>query len=223
MQKLILLYLFTTIIFAKNPIVYAALGDVIYNNADKIEKLHEIDEFNIYDDKINQYVQKVNNAKKEGFKIEQGDKSIDKKEYLTTLRALSKENDFFLRESKRMYEGSLKNENSKLFSQLINSGLIDVEENKQEIIDYYFIHQEDINASGVIENILEEDAALKVRKEAELRKTKSKQERELEKIKRIREKDKREQEALEQKLQKELEDKKKQLRQEQKEELLKTR
>ncbi len=223
MQKLIFLSLFTSLLFAKNPIVYAALGDVIYNNADNIEQLREIEEFNIYDDKIKQYVKKVNNTKEKGFKIEQGDHAVDKKEYLTALRALSKDNDFFSRQAKKLYDDSLQNENSRLFSQIINSGLIDTAEYKQEIIDYYFAHQEDINASGVIQNILDDDAALKARKEAELRKSKSKRERELEKIKRIREKDKREQEALEQKLQKELEDKKKQLRKEQKEELLKTR
>ncbi|WP_304544710.1 hypothetical protein [Sulfurimonas microaerophilic] len=223
MRKLILLVLFSTLLFSKNPDVYAALGDVIYNNVDNISKLKDIEQFNVYKDKIEKYTNKVYATKEAGFKIEQGDAALDKKSYLSNLRALSKDNDFFLRLAKKYYEDSITAQNSQLFSKIINSGLIDTEEHKQEIIDYYFAHQEDINASGVIQAYLDENAELRAKKEAELKNRKSKRERELERIKQIREKDQREQEALEKKLQKELETKKKQLREEQKRELLKTR
>lgn len=223
MRKLILISLFTTLLFSQNPNVYSALGDVIYNNVDKIEKLEDIKEFSLYTKKIEQYVQKVKTTKEVGYKIEKGDKNFDKKVYLSNLRALSKDNDFFHRTAKKFYDSSIQNENSQLFSQMINSGLIDTQEHKQEIIDYYFMHQEDINASGLIESYLDEDAKLRARKEAELKKIKSKKQRELEKIERIRAKDKKEQEALERKLQKELDKKKQEVLEEQKRELLKTR
>ncbi|QOP40468.1 hypothetical protein [Sulfurimonas marina] len=223
MRKLFLLVLLSTLLFSKNPDVYAALGDVIYNNVDNISKLKDINQFSVYKDKIEKYTQKVNATKAFGFKIEQGEPNFDKKTYLSSLRALSRDNDFFLRLAKKFYEDSITTENSQLFSEIINSGLINTDEHKQEIIDYYFAHQEDINASGVIQAFLDADAGLRGKKETELKNIKSKRERELERIKQIREKDKREQEALEQKLQKELEAKKKEVREEQKRELLKTR
>lgn len=223
MRILFLISLFLTQLFSKNPDVYSALGDVIYDNAQNIEKLESIDYFDMYDEKIKKYIQKVNSLKTLGYKIEKGELSESKKEYLIGLRKLSQDNDFFTRTAKKAYEDAMTNENSKLFSEIINTGLIDVNEQKKEIIDYYFAHQQDINASGVIQTFLEEDAKLKDLKEAELRKQKTKKERELEKIKQIREKDKLEQKALEDKLQKEVEQKKKKLREEQKEELLKTR
>ncbi|MFT7860387.1 MAG: hypothetical protein ABXS93_05550 [Sulfurimonas sp.] len=223
MRYFIFTLLFTTLVFANNPKVYAALGDVIYNNAPLIEDLKDLEAMQHYKEKIEKYIEKVTAAKKEGFALEKGDKTIDKKEYLSTLRALSKENDFLLRMVRYKYSKSIENENSQLFSELINSGLIDTQEQKQTIIEYYFDHQEDINATGVIEDFLDQDEKLRAQKEAEMQRRKSAQERETANIKRIREKDKREQEALEQKLQKELEQKKKEVLQEQKKELLKTR
>lgn len=223
MQKLILVSLLTTLLFSQNPKVYSALGDVIYNNATLIEGVEDLDAMAHYKDKIKKYIQKVGAAKKQGFAIEEGDSSIDKKEYLSTLRSLSKENDFLLRMIRNKYTTALKNEDSQLFFKLINSGLIDTQEHKQEIIDYYFAHQDDMNTSGVIQAYLDEDAKLRARKEAELRNKKSKKQRELEKIRRIRAKDKKEQEALERKLQKELEQKKKEVLQKQKMELFKTK
>jgi hypothetical protein len=223
MKKILLLSLLSVLLVAKNPNVYAMLGDVIYNNVDSIEKLQNIEQFSVYKQKIQQYVAEVRDAKEKGFQIESGDSAIDKKEYLESLRNLSKDNDFFVRTVNKFYNSSIRYENSELFSQMVNSGLVNVKENKQEIIDYYYMHKDDINASGPIQMMLDEDAALKAKKEAELKNRKTKKERELERIKQIREKDKQEQEALESKLQKELELKKKQLRKEQKEELLKTR
>ncbi|WP_428738346.1 hypothetical protein [Sulfurimonas sp.] len=223
MKKLILSFiLLSSLLFAKNPSVYAALGDVIYNNVDGIENLQNIDQFSVFKQKIQDYVAKVKTTKEQGFEIESG-KTENKKEYLNSLRDLSKENDFFVRTANKFYNSSLRYENSTLFTQMVNSGLVDTKDKKQEIIDYYFAHTEDINTTGVIQEFLDEDAALKAQKEAELKNRKSKKERDLERIKQIREKDQQEQEALENKLQKELEEKKKQLRKEQKIELQKTR
>lgn len=52
MRKFFLYFLFlATLVFAQNPIAFAALGDVIYDNVDKIEKLKTIDEYKIYNTK----------------------------------------------------------------------------------------------------------------------------------------------------------------------------
>lgn len=227
MRSLVVILILSTLLFSsstsnKNPDVYAALGDVIYGNVNSIENLQNLSPYTIYKEKIQNYVQAVKDAKKIGEKIESGDKNVDADEYLATLRNLSKENDFFVRLTNIYYESSIKNEKSELFLDLVNSGLVDTQERKQEILDYYFTHKDDINATGVIQTFLDEDAKLKAKKETQIIYEKSKKNKELEKIERIRQKDQLEQEALEQKLQKELEEKKKKLREEQKIELQKT-
>jgi hypothetical protein len=222
MRNFFLILLFSTLLFAQNPRAFAALGDVIFNNADKIEKLKDIDEYKIYDKKIDKYVADVKKAKKDGFALVNGSKNITKLEYLNELRKLAKTNDFFVRSVDAFYESSKKEQNSRLFSQIINSGLFDTKEHKKEIINYYFAHQEDMNTTGVIQSYLDEDAKLRAKREAQQRRIKSKKEREAERIRRIREEDKRQKERLEKRLQEELQKKKEEIREYQKEELSKT-
>ena len=219
MFKLLLLTFLTTLLLANNPKPYAALGDVIYNNVDKIEALSYLEAYAFYATEIEKYVQEVQNTKEEGIKLEIGGATISKKEYLNRLRKLSKTNDYFLRSIVNNYENSMKNNDFALFSEVINSGLIDTKSKKNEIIDYYYLHQEDINATGVIEDFLEADAKLRALKESQKKIYKTKKQLEAEKIKRIRERDKAEREKLEKKLQSDLVQEKKRIRENQKKEL----
>jgi len=225
MYKILIITIFVTLLNAQNsvsehnPKAYSALGDVIYDNVNKIESLNTIEFYNIYKDDIEKYVKAVQTAKIAGTDLDLGKNSSNKKEYLNSLRALSKKNDFFLRSVRSSYNSSIKTEDSVLFSAIINSGLIDTDEHKQEIIDYYFAHIEDINSSGVIQIFLDQDSKLKALKEAQSRRYKSRKTREEEKIKRIRENDRIAQEKLEKKLQKDLEKQKLEIRENQEKEL----
>ncbi len=219
MYKLLLMTVLTTILMAANPKPYAALGDVIYNNVDKIESLSYFDAYSLYATEIEAYVKEVKETRVEGIKIEMGGASISKKEYLNRLRKLSKTNDYFLRSIRSNYKTSMQNNDFALFSEIINCGLIDTQSKKDEIIDYYFLHQEDINATGVINDFLENDAKLRALKESQKKIRKTKKQIEEEKIKRIRERDKASREKLEKKLQEDLVKKKLEIREKQKKEL----
>lgn len=219
MKTIILFISLTLFVYASYPRAYSALGDVIYENVDKIEKLQDLEEYKLYTQEIQEYVSKVQKTKEKGFMLENPESSVDKKEYLSSLRALSKQHDFFLRTANANYKKSLDEQNSRLFSKLINSGLIDTQKNKEEIMEYYFKHSEDINASGVIQSYLDEDAKLKAKRDAAAARYKSKKMIEAQKIKRLRQNDIQEQEELERKLQEEVSKKKKEIRQNQKREL----
>jgi len=219
MYKLILITLLTTILAATYPKPYSVLGDVLYDNAVHIEKLYNIDECKLDKNKIKAYIKDLNETKKYGYALERKEANKDKKVYLDKLRALSKINDQYLRDAKAAYSRSMKQNNYKLFTKIINSGLIDTQENKDEIIDYYYKHSDDINASGVIESVLAEDAKLKARKEALKRHNRTKKELELEKIRRIRENDRIAKIKLEEELQLNLDKKKREIRENQKKEL----
>lgn len=219
MKKIIITLLCTTFLFANNPIVYAALGDVIYNNVDKINNLKSISQYSAEIDKIDKYVSSVEKTKKSGFSIERGEKKINKIDYLNSLRKLSKTNDYFVRSAKKNFKQAISKEDSLLFSKIVNSGLVDTQKYKEKIINYYFEHAEDINASGIIQSYLDEDKKLKAKKEIQVKHYQSKKMREEAKIRRIRKEDKEKQEALEKKLDAELKAKKRQIREEQKSEL----
>ena len=206
-------------LLAKTPQVFSALGDVIYNNSSKIEKLSLIKEYTNDKDRINKYIQDVNKTKKDGFLIEEGDKTIDKKKYLSALRYLSKINDYFIQSAKENFRQSLKEENNLLFIQLVNSGLINTIKHKDIMLKYYYDHKQDINASGVIQSYLDEDQALCDLHEKQRRNRKTKATLQKEKIERIRSKDKKEQENLERKLNNELTTKKLEIRKTQTDEL----
>jgi len=204
MYKLLLLTFMLTFLYSNNPKPYAALGNVIYDNVQKIDSLQKLKSYDLYKSDIAKYVKEVELAKKEGFEIEASKAKISKKDYLIKLRHLAKINDNYLRGIRDNYKASMNNNNYNLFSEIINCGLIDTNKNKNEIIDYYYKHQEDINASGVIEDFLNDDAKLKALKESQKIKYKTKKMLEEEKIKRIRDKEKTTQENLEVKLQNKL-------------------
>jgi len=220
MIKILILLFYFNLLNAANPNLYSALGDVIYNNVSKIEQLKTIPEYAPYTQEIVSYTQDVAKAKELAFAIERGEAESDKKEYLTSLRKLSKENDFFVRSAEINYKKSLEEKNTKLFSSLINSGLIDTQKRKDEIMSFYFENHEDINASGVIEDYLEEDAKLKKLRDAHLASYKTKKMREEQRIKRFRERDMQAQKELEERLEAEVKKKKLQIRENQKSELI---
>jgi len=221
MYKILIISLLTTLLLASNPKIYSALGDVIYGNVDKIEKLKDIEVYSLYKSDIIKYVSEVNETKKKGFALEISPSKDAQKAYLESLRELSKKNDFFVRSAQSNYKKAMKDENNLLFSKLINSGIIDTQKNKQEIINYYFKHSDDINASGIIETYINEDALLKKKQSKQKAKYKTKKMREAEKIKRIRQNDIDAQKELEKKLQDEVNKKKLEIRKNQKIELTK--
>lgn len=221
MQKIVFLLLLSIALFAQNPKAFSTLGDIIYNNVDKIQKLENIQEYSVYKKKIQKYVADVKKLKSDGFALDEGLYN-DKMQYLNKLRKLSTTNDFFVRSVKRNLDLAIENNNSKLFTELINTGLLDEEKDKNKIIDYYFAHSNEVNATGLIQKYLDEDKKLRAKKEYKKSLLKRKKLRELEKIRRIREKDKLEQQKLEEQLNKEVQKKKLKIREEQKKELSKT-
>jgi len=221
MHKILLLLILATLLTAQNPKAFSALGDIIYNNVDKIQKLENIDEYAPYEKKIQKYILAVKRLKKEGFSLDEGVLK-DKMHYLKQLRELSRTNDFFVRSVKRNLDLAIENENSILFTKLTNSGLIDEKRSKNKILDYYFAHSDDVNTTGLIQKYLDEDKKLQAKKERKKSLLQRKKERELEKIQRIRKKDRLEQQKLEEQLNKEVQKKKLQIREEQKKELSKT-
>lgn len=216
MKNIIIISLLTTFLFAQNPKVYSTIGDDIYNNVDSIENLKSLSAYPYEKNKILKYVNAVKLSKQIGFNIESGNKEVSPSKYLKKLRELSKTDKGFVRKVKAMFDKSIEEENTLLFLEMINSGLLDTKARQKEIMSFYKSHQDDISPVGVIQVFLDENA--KLRKEHTYL-IEAKKRKELARIKYLREKDKAEEEALNKKLTEELKEKKKEIRAHQKQEL----
>jgi len=160
--------LLLSLLNASNPTIYSALGDIIYNDVEKIERLQSIEEYTQYHSDIVQYAKEVEKTKELGLQIESEPTKSRSKEYLARLRKLSKEHDCHLRAADALYKESLDESNIELFLRMINSGLIDTVAKKDEILEFYFKNIEDMNSSGVIQKYLDEDANLQEMRDAHL-------------------------------------------------------
>jgi len=218
MKNIVFLLLFSTLAFATNPKVYSSLGNEIYDSLDNVMKLKSISEFNRASEDIIKYKKDVLKAKQIGFDIESGKTSVDKSNYLTTLRDLDEKRELYIREVNVMLKKSMKNQNSKKFNDLMQTGLIDTDKNKKEILDYYSTHKSEVTLSPDMKKLL--DAERKAKKSRVKRAVHNSQESlNANRVKRIRESDKREQELLEKNLQKESDKKKLEIRNNQRREL----
>jgi len=219
MKTLLIIFLFTITIFSQNnshlkhPKVFSAIGDKIYNNVNAIENLKNLNLYQMDTFSIDNYVKQVYINKEKGFLIESGNKNISSKEYLNKLRELSKINIKYLKEIDYRLSKSIKENNSKLFSKLLKSNLVNVKTRKKDILSYYKIHKKDIEKNELLIKLLK---AEKTRKKKNRYTKKHIQH---DRIQRLRNKDRAKRRALEEKLELELLEKKKQIRENQKKEL----
>ncbi len=214
--------LFTTILaltlFASNPKVYSALGDKLYNNLEKIGSLEQNKNFKSDDDIIKEYIFSVKALKEIGFNIDKGNFSVSKKEYLTSLRELSKTNDYFVIKVKKLFLDSIDKEDSELFISMIKTGLLDINRYKSKIKNYYYTHKDEIDIKDtIIEEFLAEEQ--KKSKKPAVYKGLTKEELHKANIERIRAKDKARHEAMQKALEEELREKKMLIREQQIKEL----
>ncbi len=219
---MIICFLITTLV-AQNPKAYATLGDMIYNNVSNIKALKDVKVFTNNTAEIDLYLRDVSKAKECGFDIDSGKKSDKNKKYLFTLRNLSKRYDFFNRKANVYLKKSISEKDNKLFLEIVNSKIIDIEKNKKLIVDYYYANSNDINVTGALKKYLDEqeikkEKIVQVKKERQ-KYTLTKKQIQQAKIKRLRRNDKLEEQALEKRLDAELMKKKLQIIKEQEREL----
>ncbi len=220
MKFFLSIFLLVLTLYANNPKIYAALGDIIYDNAPKIEKLKEFPQYKAFEEKIESYLKEVQAAKELGFAMEAG-KSDEKRKYLKRLRELAKTNDFFVRSVRSIFENSMDHNMYDLFVKILDTGLVDVDRYKQEILKYYEKNKANINPYGILQDLIDESELKKAKKHSPEYYERLRKFKEQEKIRRLREKDRKRQEELQKKLEEELKKKKRQIEKEQIEELQK--
>jgi len=221
-------YLLTLITFlmtlhaTSTPKVYAALGDVIYNDDAKIEKLLQLRSMQKYETKIKKYLEATAVAKEVGFSIEKGDTSLSKKEYLHTLRQLSKEHDYFIRDINSAFSKSIDMVDLETFTFLSQCSMVDLSNERERTLEFYNVYKEDINSSAVDLVMFNQEMIIKnsqVKKVVKLDVNQTQTRPANNKVKRIREKDKAKKKAKEDAIEKESKIRKDAVQAKQKEEL----
>jgi len=216
MKSLLFLFFLITTLFAVNPKVFPQLGDRLYNHMYGMERLREIEEFAPYRVELDHYILELQKAKQKGFDIEYK-RSNDAQGYLKLLRQLAKQDQFYVKKAYEVYHKSMKNKEFDLFRDIVNSRLIDIEEEKKKILDFYFRHKQQIKlGEGTILASLvhEEELRRKPKHSAEYYK-KLREAQEKRKIERLRQKERMRMEQRKKALELELKRKKERIRQEQ--------
>ena len=216
MKRIILVVLLCSLtLFAQNPKTYSLLGDLIYKNAQNLEKLKNKNLYNLEQENIEAYILKVNKLKKYGFMVDENKKNATKKEYLKKLRMIKKLNDKHVAKVHKNLFYAIDHNESVFFSQLINSGLVDIDKYKEDIRSYYKKHKDDVILPEDLENEFNYDEN-KVRKKRSVQSKLSKDEA---RVKRIRASEKAKQKRIEKELENQTKRKKEEIQEYQKKEL----
>ena len=155
MKKYLLLLTLSLSLFAQNPKSFAALGDVLYNDVDKFEKLKEMASMQEFRVSMENYISSAAKTKEMGFVIdtqkaeEKKDTVVDAKEYLKALRDLSTEHDAIIVNSRTRFKEALNDEDGVTINGMIDYGVVDPENYKDELIHYYEEFGEDQNLSSL--------------------------------------------------------------------------
>ncbi len=153
MRKLLLIvFVLVVSLYAQNPKVYQKLGDVIYDDMIKISNLADTKAMNSYAQSIDKYLNACMTLKEEGLALDRD--GGDEKVYLNKLRKLANEYDFFLRAAHTSLHQTMAYNDYAAFSELMETGLIDIEKDTDQIIAFYEKHRIQVNEIPEIESYI---------------------------------------------------------------------
>ncbi len=158
MLRLLLIITVSISIWADTPKLYSSLGDLIYDNMESISRLADIKVMSKHDESIARYIGNCKMAHKHGLALNIDDPDAKAvKNYLEELRALDKERIAFIQISDRLLSKSIEEDDLESYSELIKSGVTDIERDSDRIIDYYLRYRNENYLVEVEELMLYKD------------------------------------------------------------------
>lgn len=149
MKKLLLTLLISVSLYGQNPVAFAALGDVIYNDLPKFEQLSSLAAMRDFKPMIDDYIQAASESKKLGFAVDRNEGSADPKGYLTKLRTLSTEHDAIILNARTRFEEAMEDAESETLTKMIAIGIVDPQDYKSRLVQYYEDYGEEQNLSAI--------------------------------------------------------------------------
>ena len=142
MRLWIALAVLTSYLFATNPAIYAGLGDRLYDGMPKMMHLADTRVFANHREHITAFILSCEKAREEGLALEKGVHSeAEQKAYLERLRTLNKEYEFYIRTAAKALNRTIEQNDYKGFSELIKTGLIDIDKNSEQILTFYELNK----------------------------------------------------------------------------------
>ena len=149
MKLFFLLLTLSLTLWAKNPLSFATLGDVVYNDAKKFDEIKELEAMHDIRVAINNYVKLSDDTKKLGFSVDNKDKGADAKSYLKSLRKLSAAHDVIDVKIQKRFNEAMTDEDSHTVNAMVQYGVIDAVNYEKQLITYYKEFNEDYNLSAL--------------------------------------------------------------------------
>jgi len=149
MKLLFILLTLSLALWAKNPLSFATLGDVVYNDAKKFDEIKELEAMHDIRVAINNYIKLANDTKKLGFSVDNKEKGVDAKGYLKRLRTLSAEHDVIITQVRKRFSEAMSDEDSHTVNTMVEHGVIDPVNYEKELVTYYEEYREDYNLSAL--------------------------------------------------------------------------
>lgn len=168
MFRLLLIITVAISLWADTPKLYAGLGDLIYSDMESIFRLGDIEVMSKYDESIARYIGNCKVAHKHGLVLDIEDPDPKAaKSYLEELRALDKERTFFIRMAERELSKAIEQDDLLSYSELIKSGVIDIERYSESVTDYYQRYRS-VNYLVEVEELMRYQSELKKRENQEV-------------------------------------------------------
>ena len=166
MLKWFLIISMSVAMWAANPKIYAGLGDFIYDDMVNISQLGELDAMGNERVQIQAYLKRCQNVKERGFSLDNNGSVEEKENYLETLRSLETERKFFVNAANAALERKIQENDFEGYKELLQTGMIDIEKNSDDIINFYALNKSSENTIVEVEDYLIYRQALK-KQEAE--------------------------------------------------------
>ncbi|NPA65435.1 MAG: hypothetical protein GXO11_00990 [Epsilonproteobacteria bacterium] len=147
-----LFFFLTTLLYSKNPTLFKEFGDPLYNNIEKIEKLKQIDSPHILKKEIKNYLENVKKVKEFGNTLSSVDQK-SKSEYFKKLRELATQNDIYVEKAQKLFDLAIQENDLEMFSELLQTGLIDLRRHEKEIFDFYKSENKEFLKKNYIDDI----------------------------------------------------------------------
>lgn len=149
MKKYLFTLIFSVVLYAENPVSFAALGDIVYNDTAKFEQLKELASMRDYIPLIDTYIEAAENNKTMGFAVDAKKPSVNAKAYLNQLRALSTEHDTIISGARERFEEAIQDEDGETVTAMISIGIIDPQAYNNQLIQYYEEFSEEQNLTVI--------------------------------------------------------------------------
>ena len=149
MKKYIVLLLTALTLFAENPKSFAALGDLVFDDVETFQQLESLPVMASHTKELDAYIKEANRVKKMGFALDAKEDGVVAKEYLAALRKLSAQHDKVIQFSRSTFSEAIEKEDTATVNYMVVSGVIDPENYRSELINFYEEFGEDNNLSGI--------------------------------------------------------------------------